>query len=169
MKSAKLQTMGLMLALALILSYIESLIPLPFGGPGMKLGLSNLMTVVLLYLYGAREALSVNLLRILLSGLLFGGFSAILFSLAGAIVSFAVMVALKGSRRFGIPGVSAAGGVAHNAGQMLVAAWTVKTYGVLYLIPPLVIAGCITGFAIGIAAMRLFPVIRRVARLEEQG
>ncbi|MBQ4416129.1 MAG: Gx transporter family protein, partial [Butyrivibrio sp.] len=91
----KLQTTGLLLALALVFAYVETLIPLPFGIPGMKLGLPNLMTVLLLYCYGAKEALCVNLLRIVLSGFLFGGFQSILFSLSGALTSFAGMVLLR--------------------------------------------------------------------------
>lgn len=166
MRTAGLQVTGLMLAAALILSYIESQIPLPFGVPGMKLGLANLAVVLLLYLYGARAALAVNVMRILLSGFLFGGISAILFSLAGGAVSFVVMALLKKSMRFGIPGVSIAGGVAHNAGQLLVAALVVKTYGVLYLIPPLMIAGAVTGLVIGLLAARLLPVLRKIVRTQ---
>ena len=150
-----------MLALALVLSYIEALIPLPFGVPGMKLGLPNLMTVLLLYTYGWKEALLINLLRIFLNGFLFGGMSAILFSLAGALVSFLVMAALKKNDLLGVPGISAAGGVAHNIGQMGVAAWMVKTSGVLWFAAPLLIAGCLTGAAIGAAAMALLPYLKR--------
>ena len=152
----------MLLALALVLSYVEALVPVPFPVPGIKLGLPNLMTVLLLYTYGWKEALLVNLLRILLNGFLFGGMSAILFSLAGALFSFAVMLILKRTNRFGVQGVSAAGGTAHNIGQILVAAWMVKTAGVLSLVAPLLVAGVLTGLAIGAAASVLLPYMKRL-------
>ena len=160
----KVTTLGMMLALALVLAYIEAIVPMPFGVPGMKLGLPNLMTVLLLYTYGWKEAILVNLLRIFLSGFMFGGMSAILFSLAGALVSFLVMLLLKKTDRFGAAGVSAAGGVAHNVGQMGVAAMMVKTAGVLYFAAPLLIAGCLTGAAIGAAATALLPYLKRIIK-----
>lgn len=153
----------MMLALALVLSYVEALVPVPFPVPGIKLGLPNLMTVLLLYTYGWREAAAVNLLRVVLNGFLFGGMSAILFSLAGAVLSFAVMLVLKRSDRFGIPGVSAAGGVAHNIGQIAVAALTVKTAGVVAFVAPLLVAGVLTGAAIGACAGVLLPYMKRFA------
>ena len=152
----KLQTTGLLLALALIFAYVETLIPVPFGVPGMKLGLPNLMTVLLLYRYGAKEALCVNLLRIVLSGFLFGGFQSILFSLSGALFSFAGMVLLD------MAGVSLAGGVLHNLGQLLTAAFVVKTAGILYYAPALAVSGCVTGLAIGALAKRLLPLIKKI-------
>ena len=158
----KLQTTGLLLALALIFAYVETLVPVPFGIPGMKLGLPNLMTVLLLYHYGAKEALCVNLLRIVLSGFLFGGFQSILFSLSGAFFSFAGMVLLRKTELLDMAGVSLAGGVLHNLGQLLTAAFVVKTAGVLYYAPALAVSGCVTGLAIGALAKRLLPLIKKI-------
>ncbi len=105
--------LGFLLALSLILSYVESLLPLAIGIPGIKLGLPNLVVVLLLYLYGGREAFAVNLLRILISGLLFGNLSAILYAFTGAACSFIAMFLLKKAGRFSMIGVSIGGGVFH--------------------------------------------------------
>ncbi|MBR0093560.1 MAG: Gx transporter family protein [Lachnospiraceae bacterium] len=156
---AKVPVLGMLTALSLILSYLETLIPVPFPVPGMKLGLSNLTVVFLLYRYGAKEALLVNLVRILLSAFLFGSISAILFSLSGAACSFAGMVCLKRSGRFGTSGTSIAGGVLHNAGQLVVAAWMVQTYRILYFVAPLIVSGVITGFVIGVLAGRMLSLL----------
>ena len=106
----------MMTCLALIFSYVESLIPIPIPIPGIKLGLANLLTVILLYAVGPWEAFAVNVVRVVLSGFLFGSLFAILYSLAGCAVSFLAMAALKKSGRFSAVGVSIAGGSAHNIG-----------------------------------------------------
>ena len=106
MRKTKTAFLGVMTALALIFSYVESLVPIPIPVPGIKLGLANLMVVVLLFTVGTKEAFWMNLARILLSGFLFGNFSSILYSIAGALVSFGVMLLLKRTGRFSIIGVS---------------------------------------------------------------
>lgn len=108
--------MGLLLAFALILSYIELLIPFQPGIPGVKLGLSNLAVVLCLYLFGWRKALLLTVVKAIFSGLLFGNLFMILYSLAGAVFSALIMILLKKSGSFHIPVVSGAGGVAHNLG-----------------------------------------------------
>lgn len=143
---------GVFTALALIFSYIETLIPFSFGIPGMKLGLANLLTVILLYKRNAKEALLLSVVRIILSGFLFGNLFSIIYSLAGGILSLFVMSMLKKSEGFSVMGVSAAGGVSHNVGQLLVAMAVVETYRVGYYFPVLLIAGLVTGLLIGIAA-----------------
>jgi Predicted membrane protein len=143
---------GVFTALALIFSYLESLIPIRFGIPGIKLGLANLLTVILLYKRNAREALLLSVVRVILSGFLFGNLFSIVYSLAGGILSLFVMAVLKGTGRFSVMGVSAAGGVFHNMGQLLVAMAAVETYRVGYYFPVLLIAGVVTGLLIGTAA-----------------
>ncbi len=143
---------GVFTALALIFSYLESLIPIRFGIPGIKLGLANLLTVILLYKRNAREALLLSVVRVILSGFLFGNLFSIVYSLAGGILSLFVMAVLKGTGRFSVMGVSAAGGVFHNMGQLLVAMAAVETYRVGYYFPVLLIAGVVTGLLIGVAA-----------------
>lgn len=147
--------MGVFLAFALILSYIESLIPFYFGIPGMKLGLANLIVVVMLYLAGTKEAFVISVLRILLSGFLFGNMFGILYSLAGGLLSFFVMWLVKRAGHFHTVTVSVCGGIFHNVGQLLVAALVVENYNVLYYMPVLLVAGILTGFVIGILADEL--------------
>ncbi len=153
---------GVLLGFALILSYIETLIPFQPGIPGIKLGLANLAVVLCLYLIGWREALLLTTLKALLTGFLFGSLFMILYSLAGAWVSCIVMTGLKKSGWFHIPVVSAAGGVAHNMGQLFVAAFTVKTYGIFYYVPVLIGAGLTVGMVIGGTASLVLPCLRRI-------
>lgn len=148
----KLSYMSVFTAFAVILSYIEVLIPFNFGIPGMKLGLANLAIVLAIYYIGAKEALLINIIRIVIIGLLFGNVFSILFSLAGGLFSFLLMYICKKTGLFNIITISAVGGVSHNVGQLVVASFVVKTYGILYYIPVLIITGLITGILIGIVA-----------------
>ena len=159
--------LGFFLALALILAYVESLIPFSFWIPGIKLGLPNL--VVVLLLYGAdksnvRDALTVNILRIVLSGFLFSNLYTILYSLAGAAFSFIAMLIGRRMRCFSIVGVSVLGGVFHNIGQMVVAAFVVETVYVGYYAPALIAMGTVTGAVLGVVAMELLPYLARFPR-----
>lgn len=147
--------LGVFLAFALLLSYVESLVPFYFGIPGAKLGLANLAVILALYLYGWREALLINVARVLLSGFLFGSLFSVLYSLAGAVCSYLVMCGLKKTGRFGMTGVSMAGGVSHNAGQILVAVFVTRTPGVAFYLPALTAAGLITGTLIGLLALEM--------------
>ena len=141
--------MGLLTALGLIIGYIEFLIPIPLGIPGVKPGFANIVIVWALYSLGPWEALMINGMRIFLSGFLFGNFSMILYSLAGAAVSFLCMCLAKKSGLFST-GVSMIGGVMHNMGQLLVAMAVLETVSLVYYGPVLLAAGVITGLLIGI-------------------
>ena len=145
----KVAVFGVFTSLALILSYVELLIPINLGIPGMKLGLANLLVVILLYKCGPRDALLLSVIRILLSGLIFGNMFSIFYSLGG-LLSLAVMVFLKKTGQFTVAGISIGGGASHNVGQLLVAMFVVQTYQVGYYLPVLLIAGVITGAVIGI-------------------
>ncbi|MBQ5430824.1 MAG: Gx transporter family protein [Lachnospiraceae bacterium] len=147
-----LVSLGVFLALALIFSYVESLIPFYFGVPGMKLGLTNAVVVILLYLYGPRDSFLVSVLRILLAGFMFGNAFSILYSLAGGVLSFLVMLLLVQTKFCKMIAVSVAGGLSHNLGQLLLAAVLVKNYNILFYLPVLMVAGIITGLLIGIIA-----------------
>lgn len=153
---------GVFTALALIFSYVEMLIPIQFGIPGIKLGLANLLIVIMLYKCGAKEALVLSVVRILLAGFIFGNMFSIIYSLAGGILSLALMNLLKSRGSFSVTGVSIAGGVFHNIGQLLVAMLVVETYRVGYYLPVLLIAGVITGALIGIISGE---VLRRLKNL----
>ena len=147
--------MGVFLALALICSCVESLIPISFGIPGVKLGLTNIVVVLMLYCIGAKEALAVSVCRIVLAGFLFGNLFSILYSLAGGLLSFLIMWAVKRTGKLGILPVSVCGGIFHNIGQLAVAALVVENYNVFYYLPVLLLAGAATGLAIGVVAQEL--------------
>lgn len=148
---------GLLLAFALVLSYVESLIPFFFGIPGMKLGLANLAVLLTMYLFGEKEALGLNLGRIVVASFLFGNMSMLLYSAAGGIVSFVVMAVMKRFKCFSMTGVSMGGGVFHNVGQLLVAFLVTGTEGIFYYMPLLLLAGIGTGFLNGIIAAAVYP------------
>lgn len=154
------------LSLALICSYVESLIPFYFGVPGVKLGLANLVVVLLLYAMGAKESLTVSVLRIVLAGFLFGNMFSIWYSLAGGLLSFLVMWLLKKCGKFGVLPISVSGGIFHNVGQLIVAAIVVENYNVFYYMPILLVAGLVTGALIGVAAQEM--ILRIGGRMKKQ-
>lgn len=143
---------AMLAALALIFSYIEAILPLSSGIPGVKLGIANLVVIIALYTLGFRYAMAINLIRILVAGLLFNGAFGALYSLSGGILSLAVMYLLKKTGLFSTIGVSMAGGVAHNFGQLLVAALIVSTMKLFYYFPVLLFSGMISGILIGFVA-----------------
>lgn len=147
---------GVFTSLALILSYIESLLPMFYGIPGVKPGLANSMTLVMLYFADAPAALMLAVTRILLSGFLFGNFFGILYSLAGGLFSFFVMWAVKKFAGFSIIGVSVAGGVSHNIAQLAVAMLLVENLKLFYYMPVLLISGLVTGMLIGLISREVF-------------
>ncbi len=147
--------LGLFSALAIILSYVESLFPVFIGVPGVKLGLANLAILFILEQYSWREALSVSGIRIIVTGFLFGNMFSILYSLAGALFSLTVMTFLKKKTEASLYAVSMAGGIAHNIGQILVAMAVVENLSLIYYIPVLLIFGMITGFLIGLLTHEL--------------
>ena len=151
MKS-KVAYLGVFTALALIFSYVETLIPINFGIPGVKLGLANLIIVIALYKMRLREVYLLSIVRVLLSGFIFGNYFSIIYSLAGGLLSLTVMAVFKRKDGFSIMGISIAGGVFHNVGQLIVAMLVVETFSVAYYVPVLLIAGMITGLLIGIVS-----------------
>lgn len=149
MDTRKIAGIGMMIALAFVLSYLESLIPLPLGIPGIKLGLSNLVVVCCLYRFSPRITLFVALVRIVLAGLTFGSLVSMLYSLAGGMLSLAGMYLLKRLGWFSVYGVSLAGGVLHNLGQILVACAILQTGLLAYYLPILIVSGTVAGLGIG--------------------
>ena len=149
-QTEKIALCAVFTALAMILSYVESLVPYFFAVPGMKLGLTNLVVVYALYLFGSKEAFVINMIRIVLVGFIFGNAFSIIYSLAGGILSFISMFLMKKNERFSIIGVSMTGGVFHNVGQILVAILVVKSFSISWYLPPLMVSGLITGFLIGL-------------------
>jgi len=152
MKSKKIALYGLFISLAFIFSYIESLIPIPFPVPGIKLGLANLVVVVAMYGIGMKESFVLSMVRILLVGFTFRDPSTLLFSFAGGIFSWLMMAVFKKLRLFSMVGVSIIGGIAHNIGQIIVAVIYVSNTGIIYYLPFLMISGLVSGTLIGILA-----------------
>lgn len=159
-KTSRMALSAILTALALVFSYVDALIPIPVGVPGMKLGLANLVVITALYTLNGRYALTINIVRILLSSAMFGSLSMALYSLAGALLSFVIMVILKKTGLFSIIGVSMAGGVFHNVGQLLVAAAVVEDIRLMLYLPVLLIVGMITGIVNGMIASKIVPYFK---------
>lgn len=157
-KMKRLVLLAMLTAVAMILSYVESLLP-SVGIPGVKMGLANIAVIFALFRFGWKEAAALSLVRIVLVSLLFGSVGAMLYSLAGAVLSLAVMALLRRIDRFSTVGISVAGGVAHNAGQILMAMLILQTKQLLGYLPVLAVSGIAGGVLTGLAAALL---IRRI-------
>ena len=164
-KSVKRMTVfGLLIALAFVLSYLESLIPIAAVGffvPGMKIGLANIVVMVALYTLGYKDALILSVVRVILVGFTFGNVVSMWYSLAGSLMSFIIMAALKKMDYFSMIPVSVAGGIFHNIGQVCIAMFLMENAGVWAYMPVLFVSGVITGFFIGLLGGE---VARRIKR-----
>lgn len=159
----KVSYCAMLTALAMIFSYVEALVPISFGVPGMKLGVANIVTVIGLYFLRPKEVLVILVMRILLTGFMFGNGMSIMYSLAGGILSFFVMLLLKKCRDFSMVGVSMIGGIFHNVGQIIMAVVVAENAAIFYYLPILAISGVITGFVIGIVGHKIYGVIKKEA------
>lgn len=149
MNQKKIANLGLFAAVAIIFGYVESLIPFFAGIPGMKLGLANLAILFILEKYTWKEAALVSAVRIIVIGFMFGNLFSILYSLAGAALSLTVMDLLKKHSGFSLIGISVAGGVTHNIGQLIVAMIVVSNTSLMVYAPALLVAGVLAGILIG--------------------
>ncbi|MFV0313546.1 MAG: Gx transporter family protein [Anaerotignum sp.] len=161
MQSKRIAYYGLFASLAILMGYVEMLIPMPLLVPGMKLGLANVIIVIVLYFMDSKAAFFISVVRVLLSGLMFAGFAGLLYSLVGAIFSFLIMAFMKKTNLFSIIGVSVAGGVFHNIGQIIVAALVVENINMMYYLPFLLFFGVITGTLIGVVAKTSLGYLNR--------
>lgn len=152
MKTKKVAMLGLCIALAMIMSYIEVLVPLSFAVPGIKMGLANIVIIFVLYKIGTKEAVLVSLIRVILVSLLFSNVMAMAYSIAGAVLSLGVMWLLKKTDKFSVIGVSVAGGIMHNVGQIIMAVILLGTKQIALYLPVLLITGTATGIVIGIVS-----------------
>ena len=164
MKTKKIVLYGLMIAVAFVLSYAESLIPAFFAVPGMKLGLSNLVVIVALYLMGIKSAVIINIIRVLLAALLFGNGMSLAYSMAGAVLSMAVMILLKKTGKFHTVVVSIAGGVFHNVGQIVVAMIVLQTKSIAWYLLVLWLTGIAAGAVIGVIGAILCSRLKNIFR-----
>lgn len=168
MKNSKVKNIafyGLMTALALVFSYLESFIPINalIPIPGVKLGFANIVVVFALYLMKPLDALVIGVLRVLLSGLLFGNPMTIAYSLVGCFLSWLVMTLTKNTK-LSMVGVSMLGGIMHNIGQLIVAVVLTSTVRIAYYLPVLLVAGTVTGFIMGYASKL---VVDRVSKIKK--
>ena len=157
----QLVTLSALIAVAMILSYIESLIPAFVAVPGVKMGLSNIATVFALYALGWQYAICVSVVRVFLSALLFGNFVSLIYSLSGAALALALMILLKKLDSFSSVGVSVAGGVGHNAGQIIAACIVMENAAISLYIIPLIVSGTLSGIVIGLVAGNLVERVKK--------
>ena len=162
MRTSKIARYGLLIALAFIFSYIENVLVPPVLIPGIKLGLANVVVVVALYRMGNLSALLVSVIRVLLSGLTFGNPNMMIYSFAGCSLSLLVMVLLKKTGKVGLLGVSLAGGVMHNIGQLAAAAFALGNTAVFSYLPVLLVSGSAAGLAVGAAGAE---AVKRLPKL----
>lgn len=161
-KTKKLTFLSIMTAFALVLSYLEFLLPPIYAAvPGVKIGLPNVVIIYLLYKFSLKEAALVSLVRLLVVTLLFGNVMTLLYSIAGAVLSLAIMSVLKMTKTFSMVGVSVAGGVFHNVGQIIVAALVLKTAEIGFYMPVLAVSGILAGVAVGLISVILLKKTER--------
>lgn len=151
-KTKFIATSAMFVCLALVFSYVEVLVPFSVGIPGVKLGLANLVIIIALYEMDFKYAFVINAIRIVIAGLLFSGLFGMMYSIAGGLLSILVMWALKKTGLFSMIGVSMAGGLAHNLGQLLVAAFLVSNLKMFIYFPILMFSGIGSGILIGIVS-----------------
>ena len=165
MNTRKIAILGLFIALAFVFSYIEYLLPLNIGIPGAKVGLANLVVMVALYTLGEKDAFLLSLVRVLLVGLSFGNMGMMIYSLAGAALSFIVMIIGKRTKLFSATGVSVLGGVFHNIGQIIVAMIVLETKSLIYYLPFLLVIGTISGVVIGILSSMIIDRVQKLFQM----
>ena len=158
--AGRVAKLGIFTALAMIFGYVEVLIPFSVGIPGVKLGIANIVVVTGLYVLRTQEIFLISLVRILLTGLLFGNGMTLLYSLAGGLLSFLIMYISKKFRLFSMVGVSVSGGVFHNMGQLLAAMTVLGSGKIIYYFPVLIVAGIVTGTLIGVLSERIVKAVR---------
>lgn len=162
-RTKKVAYLGLMAALAMILSYVESLFPPLFTAvPGIKMGLPNIVIIFALYRFGLKEAGTVSFIRLITVAMLFGTPLTFAYSLAGAVLSLALMALFKKLDLFSTVGVSIIGGVMHNLGQILVAILVMETAEIGYYMIVLAITGTLSGAFIGLCGALLIKYMKNI-------
>ena len=160
--SKRIASLGVYITFALILSYIEALIPLPLMIPGMKLGLANLIIVIGLMKFSKMECFAISMMRVIISSLLFGNIFAMAYSLAGAILSFLIMIIMLKLKGISLVSVSVMGAVFHNIGQIIMAILLLESVSLIYYLPALMISAIITGSVIGLISIEVVKRLRKI-------
>ncbi|NMB44286.1 MAG: Gx transporter family protein [Clostridiales bacterium] len=158
--AGKVAYLGMFVALAFIFSYVEAVLPFSIAVPGIKLGLANIVVITALYAFGIKEAFAISAVRIVLVAFTFSNTFTMIYSLAGGMLSWALMGIFKKSNRFSIIGVSVIGGVFHNIGQLIIAAILMETVSLVYYLPILMIGGTATGIVIGILGKSILKILK---------
>jgi len=160
----KMVFLSLLVSQALVLHIIESMIPVPFITPGAKLGLANIVTVVSLYSFGEKETLLIIIVRLILSSMFGGSLSSLLYSAAGALFSFTIMLTIKrlGRDNVSLIGVSTAGSVFHNIGQITMAALIIENISISLYLPILTVSGVGTGFFVGLTSRYILNHLKKI-------
>lgn len=165
-KTKHIAVIALNIALAFTLSFLESLIPFHFGVPGIKIGLANIVVCTAIYTLPKWEAFAVSVVRILLSGLLFSGAFSLLYSFAGGVVSFIIMILLVKCKKFSEIGVCIAGAVSHNLAQIVVACLVMKTSSIAYYFPVLIFTGAVAGVCVGLLCSVIVSRLSKIPDLK---
>jgi len=162
MKTVRITELGMLLALALVFSYFESLIPVFVAVPGVKIGLANIVTILLLYRTNWKNVMMFMTVRVLLAGFLFSGVSGIIYSFAGGFCCIIIMSILKHFPHFSLVGVSITGAICHNLGQIIVAVFVMENVHILYYLLVLCISGAISGLLVGYLAFLLLKRFKKM-------
>lgn len=151
LQTKKITAMGLLLALSVLLGYIEHLIPFFFGLPGAKIGLANLIVLLFIFSksYTVKDVWLFQLVRIILCSILFANMFSFFYSLSGVVFSLTAMLFVKDKLQFGVIMTSVVGGIFHNVGQTVLASFLLSRYSFLYYLPGLLICGLLAGFCMG--------------------
>lgn len=161
-KSFRVALLGALIALSLVLSYVEVKIPVFVAVPGMKMGLANIAVIVSLYLLGNKSAIAVNVIRVILVFLLFGNSVGLMYSISGAVLSLLVMIILKISKKFSMVVISIAGGVCHNGAQIIVAVFLTNVTALYWYLIILWFTGIVSGALIGMAGFIITSRLKKI-------
>ena len=169
-KTNQLTLCALLIAVALVLSYMERFFPLQLliPLPGIKLGLANIVTVMALYFFGEKHAFTILVLRCVLGSVFGGGISGLAFSLTGGLLAMTTMSIVRRIGLFSVYGVSILGAASHNIGQILVAMFLMNSVYVAGYLPYLLAVSVFTGMATGAACAGVFKALMASGQIPEE-
>ena len=163
-KTKKIAVLGVLTAVALVLSYLEAILPPIYAAvPGVKVGLPNVVVILILYRFGVKEAAMVSFMRVFIVALLFGNAMTLAYSIAGAVLSLILLMIFKKLDWFSAVGVSIIGGIAHNVGQIIVAILLLNSTLIAYYMIILTITGTLAGVAVGLAGSLLIKRLEKIS------
>lgn len=166
-RSQQIAIYGLLISLAAIVGYLESFIPMPFYLPGMKLGLSNSIILLSMYLIKPRSGIIINVVRIMILAFTFGNLFGMAYSFSGAFLSFVVMALAIKADYFSPMGVSMVGGCCHNLGQLMMALFLVNNLNLMYYLPILIVGGIVTGIINGLIMQEIYKRVEPMVLIKE--